>query len=255
MKYTNQAWVNTLEDILELGDECAPRGMRIRECLGYQMRINMNDPLITVTKRKMNYRFAFGEAWWILSGSNRVDDITQFMKSYANYSDDGVTLSGAYGPRFADQVTWVADQIKADLDTRQAVINIWRDRPGPSKDVACTLSQQYLVRNGKLNAVATMRSNDLFWGTCYDIFTFSMMAKMVQTHLRLRGVEVALGELILNQGSAHIYERHWEQARDIISDPGPIEEDPVDIDWIENQVFDHPRYLLGKLIDCADQWK
>lgn len=213
----NQQWKNKCFEILSEGFECAPRGLPIREILGSQFIFSMNDPIVTLAAREQNFAFAFGEAHWILSGSNAVAGplgITRWMKSYGKYSDDGVTMQGAYGPKFADQISWVVDQLAKDQDTRQAVINFWRDRPAPSKDIPCTLSQQYFIREGNLHVIATMRSNDLIWGTCYDTFTFSMMAKMVQTLLAQRGVHVGMGNMVLNAGSAHIYENMWEKAND-----------------------------------------
>lgn len=214
-KYINDVWSQQVLNVMHNGSDAAPRGMPIREILGNQMKIWMKDPIVTLESRKMNFRFAFGEAWWILSGSNEVEGprgITQFMKRYVDYSDDGVTMNGAYGPKFVEQLSWVVAQLEKDRDTRQAIVNFWRDRPGPSKDIPCTLTQQYFIRDGKLHVVATMRSNDLMWGTCYDTFTFTMMAVMVQTLLRQRGIYVDLGNMTLNAGSAHIYEPQYENA-------------------------------------------
>ena len=215
----NRRWVEAVNQVLIDGLESAPRGSKIKEILGTQMIFDMNKPILTLASRQMNYRFAFGEAWWILSGSNDVDGprgISQFMKSYSRFSDDGVTMGGAYGPKFVDQLSWVVNQLVNDQDTRQAVINIWREKPGNSKDIPCTLSQQYFIREGMLHVVATMRSNDLIWGTCYDTFTFTMMAKMVQTMLAGRGIDVELGFMILNAGSLHIYEDYWAKAQEMI---------------------------------------
>ncbi len=39
------------------------------------------------------------ELLWILRGSNSVSEISHYNKNWANFSDDGVTLNGAYGRR------------------------------------------------------------------------------------------------------------------------------------------------------------
>lgn len=207
---TNSIWQINIADILENGDESSPRGQPIKEIIGNQTHFSMLDPIITIKDRKLNYSFAAAEALWIISGSNKLSGLTPYMKNYANYSDDGVFLNGAYGPKFVDQLRYVVDTLEADRDSRQAVINIWRENPRPTKDVPCTINQQFLIRGGCLHGVTTMRSQDLIWGFGYDSFTFTMCAKVIQTLLGMRGIDVDLGMMTINQGSAHIYEKHWE---------------------------------------------
>jgi thymidylate synthase len=231
----NLKWQNCINDIISFGDEVSPRGQLIKEFVGYQIKFDMLDPIITLKDRKLNYSFAFGEAWWICSGSNKVSDITQYMKSYVNYSDNGVFLNGAYGPKFIDQVSYVVDSLIADNDSRQAFLNIWRENPRGSKDVPCTTSMQFFIRNNKLCTVVNMRSQDMIWGFGYDSFTFTMMSKVVQILLLQRGIDVNLGILTINQGSAHIYEKHWEDA----------------IQWAKLDNANH-NFVDGEIIDFID---
>jgi thymidylate synthase len=86
-----------------------------------------------------------------------------------------------------------------------------------SKDIPCTLSLQFIIRDGKLNCVATMRSNDIVKGFTYDVFTFSMVSYAALLLLRARGIEVALGELILTAGSLHLYQSDYEKAEEWIN--------------------------------------
>lgn len=184
--------------------------MEVREVISGHYEVPM-PAYLDLVDRNVNVNFMFAEAAWIISGSNRLSGVTPSMKAYANFSDDGVFLRGAYGPKVVDQLGYVVDSIEKDNDTRQAVMNIWRERPGPSKDIPCTTTMQFLLREGKLNMVTTMRSQDIILGFTYDVFTFSMVAKAVQLLLKERGVDVELGTLFLNAGSMHIYERHYEQ--------------------------------------------
>lgn len=206
---TNFVWQKKVSEILTHPDYISrPRGMEVKEVISGHYEVQM-PAYIDLVARKVNVPFMFAEAAWIISGSNRLEDITPYMKVYENFSDDGVFLRGAYGPKVADQLGYVVDSIEKDNDTRQAVINIWRERPGPSKDIPCTISMQFLLRNGELNMVTTMRSQDIVLGFTYDVFTFSMVAKSVQLLLKERGIDCELGTLFLNVGSLHIYERHY----------------------------------------------
>ena len=206
---TNLVWQRKVEECLVHPDYVSkPRGMEVREVLSGHYEVPM-PAYLDLTARKVNVPFMFAEAAWIISGSNRLADIEPYMSVYKNFSDDGVFLRGAYGPKVVDQLGYVVDAIEKDNDTRQAVINIWRERPGVSKDIPCTVSMQFLLREGVLNMVVTMRSQDIVLGFTYDVFTFSMVAKAVQLLLKERGVEAELGTLFLNAGSMHIYERHY----------------------------------------------
>lgn len=189
-----------------------PRGMEVREIINGSYTVPI-PAYINLNARGVNIGFMFAEAAWIISGSNRLDELTPYMKGYANFSDDGIFMRGAYGPKVIDQLGYVVDSIEKDNDTRQAVLNIWRERPGQSKDIPCTLNMQFLLREGKLHAVVNMRSNDVILGVTYDMFTFSMVAYSVVLLLRARGIDVDPGSLLVNAGSLHLYEKHYESAK------------------------------------------
>ena len=179
--------------------------MLIREILGYRSVVDMNSPVVAVPLRKMSYRFMAGEAWWILAGRNDVPGIVQFNPVMTRFTDNGDTFFGAYGPPLLEQRSYVVNTLANDQDSRQAVATIWRQRPPISKDIPCTVALQWLIRDGKLNCVATMRSSDAWLGWVYDVFNFSMLTLSVL--LELRGVyELGLGNLYLNAGSQHLYE-------------------------------------------------
>jgi thymidylate synthase len=212
---TNDVWKDKLKQIINDFDfEVSPRGMNVMEVIGDKASYIVPMPAcITLYERKVNYPFMCAEAAWILSGSNRLEDIYPYMKFYANFSDDRTFLRGGYGPKVVDQIGYVVDCIEKDRDTRQAVINIWRERPGPSLDIPCTLSMQFLLRNNKLYCTTTMRSNDIVKGFTYDVFTFSMISFAILLELRKRGVQnVSLGDLRVNAGSLHLYESDFEKA-------------------------------------------
>lgn len=210
--HTDTVWKNCLIDIEDKGALVNPRNQWVRELIGYQYQIDMNAPIISLESRKMNYSFMFAEAAWICSGSNWLDDLTPFMKRYADFSDDKVFLNGAYGVKVAEQVSYVVNTLAYDRNSRQAVLNIWRERPGLSKDIPCTTTMQFLIRDGKLNMVTTMRSQDAVLGFSYDVFTFSSVALLVRNLLsHVHGIDCDLGTLTVTAGSFHVYEEHFDR--------------------------------------------
>lgn len=211
-------WVKDLEHVFKHGTVTSPRGMKVYEVLGYKSKIDMNRPIIFNEKRKLGYKFMAAEAAWILSGDDRVETISPYSRDISKFSDDGEKFFGAYGPKVMGQLEYVVKKLLEDQDTRQAVVNIWRESPPESRDIPCTLSLQWLIRNGELHCVATMRSSDLWLGHPYDCFNFSAISFYILLWLRKSGIKLNLGDLHLTAGSKHIYEKNIEQVSEIIND-------------------------------------
>ena len=217
MNYSaNRIWLRAIEHVLLTGEKSAPRGLPIKEVLHHTHRIDMDHPIISIKERKLNYAFMLTEALWILNGDCRVAPLHAVNKQMAKFSDDGVTLSGAYGPRFVSQLDFVVDKLVEDRDTRQATLTLWAPNPQPSKDIPCTVAMDFKVRGGLLHAQVFMRSSDVWLGLPYDIFAFTCMAsrvlELVQTKLPPGEDELGLGTLYLTAASSHLYEEHWEKA-------------------------------------------
>lgn len=206
----NNVWLQLLED-LETAPVVAPRGKSTREHLGTQLRFGSQWALLTAPERKLNYRFAAAEALWILLGMDDVAPLARVNPKMAQFSDDGRSLAGAYGVRFAEQLNYVLRALSADPLTRQAIIEIWRPEPPPSRDIPCTLSWQFLQRDGVLHLAATMRSSDAWLGVPYDAFSFAVVLQYVAG---LAGFQP--GRVTMTLGSSHIYEEHWAAAYDLV---------------------------------------
>ena len=240
----NTVWCDLMARILNEGHEVNPRGFKSREILCSTSIVDMSSPVVTIKARNLGRRFQAAEAWWILSGKNDVASITQYSKQIANFSDDGLTFSGAYGPMVVDQLRYVVDSLYSDLETRQAVMTIWRRNPRQGKDIPCTVSCQWLIRNGKLDCIDSMRSSDTWLGWPYDVFNFSMLSAYILLMLRRRENldggychttmplfgKVELGKLYLVAGSQHLYERDFDKVRWVLNRASDVEQyDPLDL--------------------------
>jgi len=207
-------WQRMLGWVLDHGEHIESRGMRAIEVQSYEAVVDMNLPVVTVRERRMGHRFRCAEAYWVLDGDNRVCTIKDYG-DIAKYSDDGLTFFGAYGPKIIGQLVYVVNALLIDIWTRQAVINIWRENPPESKDIPCTLSLQFMVRphmnHWNLDCVATMRSSDAWMGWVYDVFNFSMVSLYVMLSL-CADYTLQLGNLYLNTGSQHLYDKHVDPA-------------------------------------------
>ncbi len=213
----------------------APRGQRIKEKLGVSFRItNPRDRLPYIPARDFSAAYYVAEALWYLSGSDSTEWISNYSSFWKSISDDGKTANSAYGARiFAPheriaasidphwtQWQYVIDELKSDPDSRRAVIHIRtpQDSILAKKDVPCTLSLQFFLRNEKLHMVTSMRSSDLILGIAYDVPAFTLFQELLANQLSsVLNKKIGLGDYTHISNSLHIYERHFNMAKDILS--------------------------------------
>lgn len=201
------------EDILVLGEEHSPRGMLTKD-LG-SVAIVINEPwsrIITNRRRKINPYFMFAEFLWIVTRSHRADMVAFYNKKMWDFSDDGQSLYGAYGPRIMYQIPSIVQKIKQDPHTRQAIATIFKpkDQIVITKDFPCNIMLHFLPRKEKLDLIAYARSQDVFLGLPYDFYHWSLILEMVANTL---GMQV--GQYTHICGSIHAYERDFERLDNI----------------------------------------
>jgi thymidylate synthase len=223
----SRTWLNAINDILTDGDLVSPRGKVTREIPQRTMVVDMRHPVLRVPDRSLSYKFMAAEAFWILSGDDRVETIAPYNSRIKDFSDDGERFFGAYGPKIKAQLPYIVEKLLADEDSRQAGLTIWRECPPQTKDVPCTVAIFFNIRNGKLNANVFMRSSDVWLGVPYDVFNFSMLSHLVcgllNEHRPMTGL-VSPGKLYLTAASSHLYETNWADAKlclasDILKQP------------------------------------
>jgi len=215
-----EAYIDLCSLIRDNSDfESSPRGLKIKEKLGVQFRIsNPRNRLPYVKARNFSVSYFVAETLWYMSGSNSTNWISRYAPFWKNISDDGETANSAYGarifkhhPRIADgnfiQWEYVKEELTKDPDSRRAVIHIRTpdDSIYASKDVPCTLSLQFFIRNNALHLHVSMRSSDIILGIAYDVPAFTIMQEVLANEL---GVE--LGEYVHTSNSLHCYERDFD---------------------------------------------
>lgn len=209
------AWLAAIQNVCLGGEAVAPQastganGRVSFELIAHTMEFDMGYPIVTC-KPNTSWIYMAAEAIWILSGENSLFYSQEIQRIQAPYSDDGKKLSGAYGPSFQSQLPYILDLFARDINTRQAVLTIWKRSPKPSKDIPCTVALQWLIRNNKLHCIVTMRSSDVGMGLPYDMFSFACMSAEIASKL---GVE--LGICYITAGSRHIYDNQIATLKDL----------------------------------------
>lgn len=204
---------------------CNPRGREVKELLVKRLVLtNPRNRLITNDKRKANYGFTIGEFLWYMRGSESLSELYYYNKRTPSFSDDGITVNSAYGKRiFKDEVEYGQDQwqlckktLEQDKDSRRALLLINKPEDqfkavvNGSKDVPCTLSLQFFIREDELYLHVNMRSNDVVWGLTSDLFSFTMLQECMLLELKQTYPDLELGRYFHTAGSIHVYERHYD---------------------------------------------
>ena len=269
----DRLWRVALHQVLA-APSAAPRGKSVQEIV-VPIVLELTNPLkpfIASPARKLYYRFGLIEVLWMLSGSCELAPLTTVVKRMGDFSDDGRTLWGAYGPRLMGQLPHVVGVLKRDPDSRQAVITTWRPIVPPinpdcgedeeamaaagmsryvseprwngashlSKDIPCTCLWQFQLRNGKLQLTVTMRSNDLWLGFPYDVLSFTTVQRVVAW---LLGVEVGCYYHCVN--NLHLYDENRNAALQAAREPAP--KSTIELLPIEPVLSEDPIRLLKAL--------
>lgn len=226
--------------------ETAPRGMKIRECMNVVMELV--NPTLNLFKCEdksltMPTGYTKKEIALYLAAYKNVDlfgAAAPFWKTIANA--DG-TVNSAYGDLIfgkqdsgsqMTQYSWAVRMLQTDKDTRQAYMLF--NRPMHqflgNKDVPCTLSEIFHIRNNKLNATVTMRSNDLVSGFVHDIPSFTLFQWLVYKVLKTNAYpDLELGTYTHIVYSLHLYEKDFDLTRrrllaGILPNSFPLPENP-----------------------------
>lgn len=232
-----EVYPQLLAAVKEHGQVSSPRGQAVVE----------HDPVmwtlerpwewgLFIPGRRLNPFFALAEVVWMWSGKGGVEFISYYNKSFKQFADDGIPyFNGAYGRRVrhagyderpfreipflvspgvatdkteVDQIEHVIRKIKADPQTRQAVISLWdyvKDNITKSKDHPCNNMVYFSLRNGKLNTTVVIRSNDLIWGVPYNMIQFVHLQALVAGSLNSAELPVEMGTFTVMCNNLHYY--------------------------------------------------
>jgi thymidylate synthase len=218
----------TLDDVLlelypklleQSGTVVATRG-EMAEVIGALIEITKPRARLSRSETRGKIFSSIGELLWYLTRDNRLDFIERYLSQYRGESEDKVTVYGGYGPRLFNQrghnqIQNVIDLLKVRSTSRRAVIQLFNaeDIAEKHNEIPCTATLQFLARNGHLDLVVTMRSNDAYIGLPHDVFCFTMLQEIIA---RTLGLEV--GHYRHFVGSLHLYKKNWSSAQQFVDE-------------------------------------
>ena len=213
-----------LPKLLNGADATLPSRDSAQERRGVLLELRNPRARLSRTETRGKLYSSLGELLWYLSGDNRLDFIEHYIPRYVEESEDEETIRSGYGRRlFAhqshNQVRSLIEALAPGPDsrpnTRRAVLQIFEaeDTAKHHKEAPCTLALQFLLRNGRLHMMVTMRSNDAYLGLPHDVFCFTMLQEIIA-----RSIEAEIGEYKQFVGSLHLYDRNRQEAEQFLAE-------------------------------------
>lgn len=214
------------EYLLGCGDTSERGGRAMLEAPG-PVTLTLEHPaehLVQQPARRINPWVSLAEFPWMVAGRNDISWLQHYLGRAPDFSDDGITWRGAYGPRlrrweyagdfYADQLAYIVNELRGPGMSRRAVASIWypgTDYAGNSRDYPCTnwLSFQHRPGTMALDLTVGMRSNDLWWGwSAVNVVNWALLLEAVAEW----SGGLAAGRYHHVADNLHVYvERHGER--------------------------------------------
>lgn len=157
-------------------------------------------------RKGMNRSLGYMELAQILAGYFNEDAIKAVSPNAAHSL---FTKEMAYGPRIGDgQIPVLIEALKADPQTRQAVLFYAKPEDGPTSSNPCTTTGHFIIRGGMLHYMVNMRSWDMIKGAPYDI---CCVAGLTQVVAKCLGIPA--GFISIHADSGHVYEKDIEAGK------------------------------------------
>ena len=191
---------------------------------GVVNRYNLQEEFPALTLRPTAIKLAFDELLWIWQKkSNNVHDLNSHI--WDEWADEDGSIGKAYGYQLGkkytfkqgemDQVDNVLWQLKNDRYSRRILTNMYNfDDLSEMNLEPCAYSVTFNVKGDTLNAILNQRSQDILTANNWNVVQYSLLLMMMANVSGLKA-----GELVHVISDAHIYDRHVDIVKELITRP------------------------------------
>jgi thymidylate synthase len=221
----DQQYQNVLREIMEHGfEEMNDRTGHVCKSLpGMTMKFDLEKGFPLLTLRKIPLKVFIAEQIWFLMGGKDLEFLQKFTKIWDDFAEENNCVESAYGYRWRkhfgrDQIQGLIQLLTQDPSSRHGVILMWDPADDglangtKKKNVPCPYTFTVQIIGGKLHLHLIIRSNDMMLGNPHDTAGFALLA-----HFLAEKIGVGVGFLTISISNAHIYDIHFEQAKEIIA--------------------------------------
>lgn len=219
---------NCQEAITDIGRELKKNGVSVHT-QSYQNKIIKDDPAFE-TKEIQGFQFCIIDTsdkdampnvtveWAKAEFAERISEHpTNPGKAYLLRENiwKEFLVDGRFDYTYNERIFWqknlIVEELQKNPETRQAIIEIHNNKDdlfslGGKKRIPCSLSYQFMIRDGKLDVIYLMRSTDFATHFQNDIWLADEMRKWVAQQLG-----IPTGKFIMFASSLHIYKKDWEE--------------------------------------------
>lgn len=234
MSKADTIFVNMCQDIIDNG--YSSEGQKVRPVwedgtpahtikqFGVVNRYDLSEEFPALTLRPTAIKSACDEMLWIWQKkSNNINDLNS--KIWDSWADESGSIGKAYGYqlgvkyRFAqgemDQVDNVIWQLKNQPYSRRIMTNIFNFEDLMEMGLEpCAYSITFNVTGNRLNGILNQRSQDILAANNWNVVQYSILLMMLA---QVTGF--VPGELVHVISDAHIYDRHVEIVKELITRP------------------------------------
>ena len=214
-----------LREIMEHGfEEVNERTGHVCKSLpGMTMKFDLAKGFPLLTLRKIPLKVFIAEQVWFLMGGKNLEFLQKFTKIWDDFAEENNCVESAYGYRWRkhfgrDQVDGLVQLLSKDPSSRHGVILMWDPADDglssgtKKKNVPCPYTFTVQIIGGKLHLHLVIRSNDMMLGNPHDTAGFALLA-----HFLAEKLGAGVGFLTISISNAHIYDIHFDQAKEIIA--------------------------------------
>ena len=152
-------------------------------------------------------------------------DFIEKIKTDHSFAKENGNLGPVYGyqwrswptpdGKYVDQISEIIKQIRETPDSRRIIVSAWNvadiEEMSKSGLPPCHCLFQFYVSNGKLSCQLYQRSCDTFLGVPFNIASYALLTMMVAEVTGLKP-----GEFVWTGGDTHLYNNHFDQAKEQI---------------------------------------
>lgn len=239
-KTINEAVHNCLDKLITEGHRTSSRNSSaLGDCsVIYNAFTSIENPRsrhLGLVGRKNNIFATIAETFWVFAGDDRVDPFLSFFLPRAeDFSDDGISWRGAYGPRLYkyNQLDDVIEQFRNEgIFTRRAVLYIGAPELDTkeslkemydlehTKDRPCNAMCDFFVTpDKKLHMNVKSRSGDVLWGFgSINIFEWTFLQEFILQELRREiDHELTMGTYNHHVTNLHLYDKTGAQGYSVV---------------------------------------
>lgn len=241
---TSHTILQAFDTILKKGVDIETRNGAARTIFNaFMITDNPRFRHLAIQGRASNIFQMIAETLWVLSGSGKVTGfLSYFLPRALNYSDDGETWRGAYGPRLTGETGYgqldaIVDIFREDgLNTRRAIAAIYNPSLDSkvalkevydlesSKDIPCNLLLNfYTDALGRFCLKLVQRSGDSMFGAgSINPFEFTLIQELVYHKVKEFNPGLQLGTFVHDVTNMHIYEQFKSQAQVAVTTEQPV---------------------------------